>query len=164
MNNTIRNEGVSSSMIEEVGHVTARYGDRVWVSTERRSACEHCGVAGSCGTSVVSRMFMARRLTVCLRTDVECGTGDQVVLGLPQGTLFAASALVFLAPLLTMIFMSAWPRALGYGDGASAASGFAGLVLGLVIAKAISSFGGVQRIFRPVVLRRVGVGGLSRAA
>ena len=139
-------------MLEETVTVVRIAGDEAWVEAETRSACGHCGSAGSCGTATIGQLLGTRRHLFAVRNELQTVPGEQVVIGIPDGVLVQASAAAYLLPLLTM----AVPAALGDAGGMSgpgvAVLSVAGFVLGLLLAGRIAGRAGGK--YRPRMLRR----------
>lgn len=90
-------------MIEEQAQVVAVQGTRVQIHAEPRSGCSSCAASGSCGTSLLDRVFSRRALELWVESDLSVRVGDQVVVGIEEGVLLRAAALAYLVPLVLMI-------------------------------------------------------------
>jgi sigma-E factor negative regulatory protein RseC len=142
-------------MMEASGTVVAVEGEWVWVETESRSACSHCG-RGSCSTSLIAKWAGARPHRLRLLNRLQLRPGQQVVLGIPDQVLVAASLRAYLSPLFAMLGAAALAAMLGLGDPVQALAALAGLVGGLALtAKAASSRPTCDR-FAPLLLRVAG--------
>lgn len=147
-------------MIEENARVIAIDGDIAWVETQRKSTCGSCSAKTSCGTSLLERFVGQRnkQLTVTLVDGIK--VGDDVVLGLDEGSLLRGSFAVYMLPLLTMLLMAVmaqmlFPEILLSPEAASIIGGLVGLGIGLFWLKAYAKRALIDGRFRPVILRRV---------
>lgn len=91
-------------MIEEIGTVTAVDNDHIWVETQIKSTCGSCQVNDNCGTGVVAKAFAPKTERLILRCRQRAKIGQQVKLGIPEQHLLAASALVYMLPLVVLLF------------------------------------------------------------
>jgi sigma-E factor negative regulatory protein RseC len=149
-------------VIEESGVVVSVRGDMAQVEGQRRSTCGSCAVNGTCGTSLVSRYLGRKRTLLQAYNEIGAGTGDRVVVGLPEGALLEASFVAYLVPLLAMI-------------GGAVGSDYTAALLAPEHAPVLSVLGGVAALaaslcwlgrfsrarsgddrYRPRILRRVG--------
>lgn len=92
-------------IIEESGRVIAIDGDHAWVVTERQSACGSCAANKGCGTGIMSRAFSTgRQIKIRVRNAVDAAVGDEVVLGIDDRMVLRSSILMYLLPLLALLF------------------------------------------------------------
>ncbi len=91
-------------MIEEQGTVVSVSGDSVWVETLRKTSCSGCKLKSGCGQHLAEK-YQLKKNNAYIKA--ECGLavseGDQVVVGIPEGALLRASALVYLLPLIFLM-------------------------------------------------------------
>lgn len=125
-----------------------------WVETVRQSACGHCESAGSCGTSVLAKLFGAPRSRLRIDDAQGLRVGEQVVIGIPDGTLVRASFVAYLIPLVTLIAAAGVATRLGAGEGTVALLGLAGLGIGLWLSGRITGGPSARERYRPVLVRR----------
>ncbi|WP_416307775.1 SoxR reducing system RseC family protein [Neptunicella sp. SCSIO 80796] len=90
-------------MIEETGIITAINGAQICVETQIKSTCSGCQVNSHCGTGVVARALSPKKQQLVLDCYQQVQIGQQVKLGIPEQTLLAASALVYLLPVVTLL-------------------------------------------------------------
>lgn len=131
MNNT------DASMLEETGRVIAVEGPYAVIETQPRSACGHCNVGNSCGTSVLAGLFSRRRNRVRLVNHLGLQVGDQAVIGINESVLLSTAIMAYLLPLLLMLGFAITTDLLGYGDQISFASSMLGLFAGMQITNRI---------------------------
>jgi len=141
-------------MIEESAWVVEAGPGYAWVETRRRSACGSCSVGGSCGTSVIARLFGDRAHRFRVHDDLGAVPGEQVLIGIPDAVLTRASLTAYLLPLLALMGSALLVQSLGGGEGLTALAGLAGLGLGLVSVGRFSARG--RERYRPQLLRRLG--------
>lgn len=144
-------------MIEQNATVVRREGETAWVDTRPQSACGGCAVQDGCGTGVWVRWFGARRGLLPAQDPLGTRPGDEVVIGVPEGTFLLGSLLLYLLPLAGLLAGAALAAAWwGGSDGPAVAGALAGLGAGLWGARraAARRAGWV----RPRVLRRADKG------
>ena len=86
-------------MIEERARVLCVDGENAEVVIEKQPACGACSAKSGCGTSLLSRWFPQRQLTLSLKNSVDAKTGDTVVLGMDETMLQRSSLLLYAVPL-----------------------------------------------------------------
>lgn len=141
-------------MIETPATVVAVKPGLAWVETVRQSACGSCGSTGSCGTSVVAKLFGAPRSRLRIDDAQGLRVGEQVVIGIPDGTLVRASFVAYLIPLLFLIAGSGVATHLGAGEGGVALTGLAGLGIGFWVSGRLTGGPSARERYRPVLVRR----------
>jgi sigma-E factor negative regulatory protein RseC len=142
-------------MLEETGTVVRADSENIWVETRAKSSCSHCG-AHSCSTSVIAKLFGNRRNLLRLPNTLQARPGQQVVIGIPDRVLVAASMRAYLLPLLGLILGVAGGGWLGYGDFLQVLLGGAGLFMGLVLIGRASESGKARERYAPQLLRVAG--------
>lgn len=141
-------------MIESPATVVEVKPGVAWVETVRQSACGHCESAGSCGTSVLAKLFGAPRSRLRLDDAQGLRVGEQVVIGIPDGTLVRASFVAYLMPLVFLIAAAGVATRLGVGEGSVALIGLAGLGIGLWLSGRLTGGQFARERYRPVLVRR----------
>ena len=71
-------------MIEERALVTSRDGEFANIETRRTTACGHCQVESACSTSLLSKYFGYRNLSVRALNPIDACPGDEVIVGLHE--------------------------------------------------------------------------------
>lgn len=94
-------------MIEETGTVIAVSGDKIQVSTQVKTTCGSCQAAPNCGTSVIAKAFSRKPEILEFVCEQRVEIGQQVRLGISESALLAASAMVYMLPLLALILSAA---------------------------------------------------------
>lgn len=140
-------------MIEATGVVVAVENSAAWVETARNPACGRCAAHGSCGTSVLAKLFAHRRARIRVEDTFGVSVGEAVVLGLREEALLRASFLVYGVPSLALGASAAGAAALGLGDGYCVLAGLAGLASGLILMGRIAKRADASR-HAPVLLAR----------
>ncbi len=137
-------------MIEEKAIVTRCEGKYIWVQTQRKSSCGHCSAKNTCGTSVLAKVLGNKLAHVrCLNphhddlNQLTLAPGDQVIIGLQESALLSGSLLVYLLPLVSMIFFGGLAIFTAeiilpeWVELASILASFSGLIMGLLLSKKI---------------------------
>jgi sigma-E factor negative regulatory protein RseC len=139
-------------MLEETGIVVGIEDDLIVVETAPRSACSGCG-AGGCSTSVIARLFGARRARLRMANTLHAAPGQAVVIGIPDQVLVRVSVMAYLLPLLAMILGASCAAALGLGEVTQALLAVIGLLLGLAGVGAASDSERARARYAPRLLR-----------
>ena len=126
-----------AAMLEETGKVIAIEGRYAVIETQQRSACGHCNVGDSCGTSVLAGLFSKRRNRVRLENHLDLSVGDQAVIGINESVLLSTAVMAYLLPLLMMITLTVISSLSGFGDGINFVVGMLGLFSGMMISNRI---------------------------
>lgn len=123
-----------SDMAQEIVKVMQLAQGGVWVEAVQRSACSSCNARSGCGQHSLSQLGRPMRLWIEGGDGLR--VGQEVVLSMPAGGLVLSALLLYGLPLLTLIVGAALGQ--GYGDGAAAIAGLAGLALGFAAARMIA--------------------------
>lgn len=145
-------------MIEEAGRVVAVEAGAVWVETLRRSGCGRCDEPGGCGNGAMAQRARDRIGRVRALSGIPLKVGDEVVVGIPDGTLVRGTLLVYLLPVLAMVLGAAGGAALFPGDIGTGAGLLAGLVLAFALIRRLSRQAAHDPAGQPVVIRQRGAG------
>lgn len=141
-------------LLEETVTVTQVMNGRVWLEGTRRSACGHCGVAGSCGSGALAAMLPERRVRLTMRNGFDARPGEQVVIGIDPRAIARGAALLYLKPAAAMVAAAMLASAAGIGDAVVAMASFAGLGAGLCLTNRFAARRGGE--VAPVYLRHAG--------
>jgi sigma-E factor negative regulatory protein RseC len=151
-------------LIEEQATVVRVDQTIAWVEAMRRSTCGQCSAAAGCGTSLLDRFLGRRPLRLEVENSLDVGTGDRVIVGVPEGAMLRAAAAAYLGPLLGLLLGAvlgrhlglAWlaPLAPGGGEWLSLLGGGVGFGLALRLVAGYSRSLARDPRFRPVLLRR----------
>lgn len=150
-------------MIEEQGRVVALEPGAVWVETLRHTACQSCAASKGCGHAMMDNQRAGSRARVRALSDQSLALHDDVVLGIPEGSLLRGAVIVYLIPLLLLLFGALAGQALlavSSVDGA-AVGGVIGLAGGFLIIRWYSVRHRHDPTLQPRVLRRVSPDTLS---
>jgi len=140
-------------MLEATGRVVAVADGTAWVQTEVQSACGHCCAGAGCGTSALAGLLGRSRAPVPVDNSVGAAVGDELVLGIDEDILVAASVTVYLLPLLAMLLAALGAAALGWDESGAALCGLGGLVAGLYGVHWLARRTAGSDMYLPVVLR-----------
>jgi len=119
-------------MVEASGTVVEVREGLLRVETQPRSACAHCST-DSCATSVVAKLFGAKRNRVWLENTLGARPGEQVVIGIQDELLLRASLLSYLLPLVCMLAVAALGDARGASEGLQGLLAVGGLAAGFLL-------------------------------
>lgn len=141
-------------MIEELARVCAAREGEVWVEIERSRGCGACSAQSGCGQKLMQRLGGDKALRIKLQYSGPVQTGDQVILGLDEGTFLKSSLLVYGLPLLTFILAVTfahsflkWPELWVVG------AGLLGLMSGFMLISSKGYIFGSKLSSDPIILR-----------
>ncbi len=143
-------------MIEECGRVVATGADGAWVETLARAGCGRCDQPGGCGQNSITRLFASRNRRVRVAAPIPVETGDRVLIGIPEGQLLRASLVVYLLPLLGLVFGSVTGHLVSAASEAMAILGAAlGMTGGFLVSHLLSRMLNGRDSWLPVVIARL---------
>ena len=123
------------------------------VVAERRDACGDCG-ASKCCTS----MSTGSKMVIKALNSAGAGVGDLVFINISSGTVLKGAAIFYMIPVIGLIAGTALGGSLNHRlpiseTNAAILFGFAGLVLGFIIAAIISRRMSAGHTLSPVITR-----------
>lgn len=127
----------NETMIEETGTVVSLEGAYAVIETQQRSACGHCNVGDSCGTSVLAGFFSRRRNTVKVLNHLGLTRGEQAVIGIDGSVLLGTAVLAYMLPLLLLIGFAVVSSLFGQTDDINFVAGMIGLFAGMQLSNRI---------------------------
>jgi positive regulator of sigma E activity len=141
-------------MSQKKGRVTGISQDGwAMVVTEKGDACSGCESAQFCHS-----LADCSRMETRVLNQAGAGVGDTVLISLSSRTVLKSAAILYILPTVSFLFGAVGGAGLhtqlGIGDtGAAIIFGFAGLILGFIIARLISMRKTVSRKITPVITR-----------
>ena len=90
-------------MITESAVVTAVEGDKITVEAAIKTTCGSCQAQSDCGSGVISRALAPKTQQLIFHTPQTVAVGQQVTIGIPEQGIVAASAILYIAPLVVML-------------------------------------------------------------
>jgi sigma-E factor negative regulatory protein RseC len=90
-------------VIEEQAKVIALDSGWVWVETQRKTMCGQCAANKGCGTSVLANVLGKKRNTMAVLNTIPVKVGDDVIIGIEEGSLVRGSLLIYALPLILLI-------------------------------------------------------------
>lgn len=139
-------------MLEEIARVVAADNGSLWVEAQSRGTCDHCDNS-SCTSSVLSKLFGARRNRLQIENSLGASTGQQVVIGIPDELLLRASVWAYLLPLVIMLLTTLVASALGMREAFQSLLALCGLAVGFLMLHWTNQ--SLQQQFKPQLLRIV---------
>lgn len=138
-------------MAVEHGIVTEVAAETAWVKTTRSATCEGCASKGSCmskGDDMIVKTINAAHAAV----------GDQVVVSLKTGAFLRVTFLIYLFPVLCLLFgaLAGQQAAAALGASSSAVSataGFGCLIIAVVIVRRKAQRMAESTDYQPTIVR-----------
>ena len=112
------------------------------VESIQGGGCGHCESKDGCGSSKLSQLFCSEPRRFRVRNDSNAQVGNFVQVVVPEGVLLQSALLMYILPLILLLLGAVLGAHLSNdatsSDAYSAVGGFAGLVLGFVVAKGLA--------------------------
>jgi len=145
-------------MLEETATVVNADNEHIWLQVEKQSACGQCSVNKGCGTSILAAYFNRYPEEIKLPNTHKAKTGDQVLIGLPENAILKGSMLVYLFPILGILFGALLGQYLagvfaGASELYSIVLGLAGFFVGAKWAKHSVAKVRNYKTFQPVLIK-----------
>lgn len=144
-------------MLETRAVVIESMGGVALVEAYPRAACGHCSASSGCATGVLARIFGDGPKRFYVDDPIGARPGEQVIVGVADGALSRACAIVYLFPLIFVIAGAA-AGALSAGtshqDLAAAGGATLGLAAGYAWIRGASRARRGDRRLRPFILAR----------
>ena len=134
-------------MIESPARITRVEGDCAWVVGVAPTSCGACSGRG-CGSSLFARVLHPDEPEFRVDNPIGAQPGEAVVVGLPDGALFAAALAGYILPLLLLLAGAALGQHIA-GELGAVAGGLCGLGLAALYLRRRDAPAN-----QPVILRR----------
>lgn len=89
-------------MIEEIAIVSRIVAGQIWIKSQLSGACGGCRQQTSCGTATLAKLLPKREFAI--DCDMTLQVGDKVRVAIDDGHLLLSSLLLYLLPLLILLF------------------------------------------------------------
>lgn len=138
-------ETISSEQLTAVGLVEEVDDQNlVYIRTQSETGCSSCSASSSCGTSLLSSLFVGRsRNLIKVPNNLGCKPGDKVELSLQNSALLQQAFLVYILPLFGLFIGAALAQSLqpGLVEWQQLLAGFGGMLVAWL---------GVKIFYQPV--------------
>lgn len=108
------------------------------VVTNNISACEQCKGQG-CGSGKVAQLFCSQPREFLVENPIRAVVGDDVIVAVTEGVLLQSISVMYLLPLMMLALVAGLVSLSGGGEGGVALGALAGLALGFMLVKWVSS-------------------------
>jgi len=129
----------AAGLVAAEATVIGRDGRILVLAPQRTAGCASCGVAASCGTAALTRLFGTDAAPIRIATDLDLPVGSRVRIGIGEGAIVAAAALAYLVPVVAMVGAAAAAAALGTAEAGVGLAALSGLGLGYLAARHLGS-------------------------
>ena len=93
-------------MIEEVATVIDCSGEQAVLEAQRKSTCGTCAAKSGCGTAVFAKTLGKKSSRITVTNTLNLQVGDRVLVGLHENALLQGSFIVYLLPLIGLLFFA----------------------------------------------------------
>ena len=142
-------------MIEERATVVRTDLTQVWVEVSRRSACAACASASTCGQKRLNDWFPSKSIEVPIDNPLQLIVlpGQEVWVGIDEGALASASFVVYLLPLIGLIFLAVSASILELSELFQIVGAILGFIGGLIVSRLIGTKRVASGDYQPRLLR-----------
>ncbi|MDY6891055.1 MAG: SoxR reducing system RseC family protein [Pseudomonadota bacterium] len=142
-------------MIEELATVTWSGPGVARVEAARISACAQCSRRSGCGQGALSQWSRGRNVEIeVLNPDnLPLTPGQQVLIGLEEGSLLRASLLLYLLPLLMLVAGALFASVLGAGEALQMLVAALLLLAGFALVRLLTRNTAELSRYQPVLLK-----------
>ncbi|MBV0933547.1 SoxR reducing system RseC family protein [Marinobacterium weihaiense] len=142
-------------MIEELAVVSAIGHDGVRVIAARNSACAQCASKSNCATGVLSEWREGKTVEIDVDNPdaILVSPGQQVMIGLEEGSLMRASLLLYLLPLALLILGALVGSGFAWPEWQQVLLSLGLMMIGFIMARRWSSGRMTGKRYQPVLLR-----------
>lgn len=153
----VTSNGSTMEWIEERASVVAIDGEFAEVLPVGKSACKSCSKNAGCSSSAFALFSSGAKSHMRVVNSVNAQAGDEVVIGIPSGTLMMSTALAYGIPLLLLLLAALFGQVAFSYAGLNAEVGsiiFGGLgfLLGFVISSRLAKIASLFKRYQPVIL------------
>ncbi len=142
-------------MIENSARVARVEGGDAWIEAARPVGCGHCHENPGCSVNRGGVCADGRRQLIRVANPIGARPGDVVIVGVPEGAIWAVARWVYLVPLGLALVGALLGQQLFGGDDRGAALGtLGGLGLGLWWGRRVQGQRALRRLCEAAILRR----------
>lgn len=147
----------SQEWIEERAGVVGIDGEFAEVLPSGQSACKSCSSNSGCSTNAFSFFSSSKKSNMRVRNTLNAQAGDEVMIGIPPGTLLMSTVFAYGIPLL-LLFLAAFVGQFvftyvgGNSEIGSMLFGGLGFLLGFVISSRLANIASLFKRYQPVIL------------
>lgn len=147
------------SLVEGFAYVVEVQGDTVWLEPEQTTSCGHCASSSACGgksgIGTLTDRLAARRFSLPNRDNLR--VGEKVVIGISEKMLVKASLTAYAIPLVALLGSGALAQWLAGSDTVTMVAMFAGLGVGMLLARLAAARLTARGELTPRFLRRADI-------
>ena len=134
-NNATNKDGIITGVVRIIGLDEGI----ALVEPENKSGCSSCSMAKGCGTKMIAGYFSRNMQPLKIANEFEGKIGDRIEVGMENATILKLSAVIYLLPLLGMIFAAMFADTQNVSDLAALIFSCFGLLVGFVASKWVYS-------------------------
>ncbi len=146
-------QGAQQNKQQEMAEVSHTEGEYAFLKTSNKTSCGECPSKASCGSVKFFKPVVDNDI-IKIKNTLDLKEGDSVVLELPPSKLLLGTFLVYLLPLIALMFFAVLGKMIG-GEGISIILGLVGLGLSLVLVKKYLAKKAVSQQFMPTVMPKI---------
>jgi len=120
---------------------------------ERKVACGLCGQTRGCGNSIWSKLFSPQSTIFKAHNSINAQVGQSVIIGIDERSLLTSALLLYVLPLVTMLFASILSMQITQSDIGAMLGAALGLLVGFAWLKGYTLSGRYIGVQYPQILR-----------
>lgn len=141
-------------MIEESAQVIEVSENQVLLQTQRQSACQSCSVKAGCGTSTLASVVGTRSSQFSVKKTFELAVGDRVIVAVDENALVQGSLLIYLFPLVFMMFSGAVAEYFFAVEWLTILSVVGGFIFAMFVVRFVFNGSALKKAVQPHLLRK----------
>ncbi|BCE01018.1 SoxR reducing system RseC family protein [Marinicellulosiphila megalodicopiae] len=146
-------------MIVENAWVESIIDNQITLQTVRSASCQSCKAKSGCGQALLSKIGdeeqQVKKNNITIFSDETVSIGEEVELILPENSLVLAALIMYLMPLLMMMFFALTASLLNLHDVAVSLIGLIGLAMGFASITLLNNQINTGENFEPKLRRKL---------
>lgn len=145
-------------MITETGRIVAIENDSLWVQTVRKSACAQCSARKGCGQAVLAQLGREPgylKVSLNGQASQNYQVNQYVEIGMAEQVIVKSTLLIYLMPLLIMMFAIAASATFTQSEPWALVCGVVGLGVGALMARTFLAMDPGKSALEPTLIGSV---------
>ncbi len=145
------------TLMTETGRIVGIDDDALWLDMTQQSTCSRCISRKGCGERLIRSLgatYMLLRVPMQVGGATKYQLDDQVTVAIPDDIVVKSSLLVYLLPLLLLLFFSGFAYTFLGNELVTVLLGMSGLLVGVVLIRRYANSVRNDQRFHPVLLEQ----------
>lgn len=123
------------------------------IDVVRKTACGLCGKSRGCGNAFWGKLFGHKDVSLKAENTINAKVGQSVIVGIEEKALLKSALLLYVVPLVTMLFGAILASQVSPSDLSAMAGAVVGLLMGFFWVKVHVAGHGHYQNYQPKILR-----------